>query len=127
MKSNLDETSAQLHAFKTETHTLRDYAARLEKQLDQRLAFLMFSTSFDALIVYRTLIYRFFPVHSPPPLRFTRYRPSEDDVEVLRKELVHAQTLMNTMTVEKEGEIAQLQQQIVALRAECVYASFFCA
>uniref|UniRef100_A0A914XBQ1 C2H2-type domain-containing protein n=1 Tax=Plectus sambesii TaxID=2011161 RepID=A0A914XBQ1_9BILA len=35
-------------------------------------------------------------------------RPSEDDVNVLRKELVHAQTLMDTITQEKENEIAQL-------------------
>ncbi len=32
-------------------------------------------------------------------------RPSEDDVEVLRKELIHAQTLMDTLTQNKEVEI----------------------
>ncbi|CAG9538447.1 unnamed protein product [Cercopithifilaria johnstoni] len=32
-------------------------------------------------------------------------RPSEDDVSVLRKELVHAQQLMDTITQEKEEEI----------------------
>uniref|UniRef100_A0A0R3RRL6 C2H2-type domain-containing protein n=1 Tax=Elaeophora elaphi TaxID=1147741 RepID=A0A0R3RRL6_9BILA len=32
-------------------------------------------------------------------------RPSEDDVNVLRKELVHAQQLMDTITQEKEEEI----------------------
>ncbi|VDN51534.1 unnamed protein product [Dracunculus medinensis] len=34
-------------------------------------------------------------------------RPSEDDVRVLRQELVHAQQLMNKMTLEKEEEIAE--------------------
>lgn len=34
-----------------------------------------------------------------------QFRPSEDDVNVLRKELVHAQQLMDTITQEKEEEI----------------------
>lgn len=34
-------------------------------------------------------------------------RPSEDDVSVLRKELVHAQQLMDTITQEKEKEIKE--------------------
>lgn len=45
--------------------------------------------------------------------------PSEDDVDVLRKELVHAQTLMNTMTIERELEISKMNIQIEQLKLKC--------
>lgn len=38
-------------------------------------------------------------------------RPSEDDVAVLRKELVHAQTAFDSMTRDKESEIDLYRNQ----------------
>uniref|UniRef100_A0A915K9E9 Uncharacterized protein n=1 Tax=Romanomermis culicivorax TaxID=13658 RepID=A0A915K9E9_ROMCU len=41
-------------------------------------------------------------------------RPSEDDVAVLRKALIDAQTLMNEITCEKESEIDKLRIKLIS-------------
>ena len=86
MKAQVDEESSQKMALGDEVVDLRDRLMNLGKQLDQRFIYLNGIPSVFSLV---DLL----------------FRPSEDDVEVLRKELIHAQTLMDTLTQEKEAEI----------------------
>ena len=44
------------------------------------------------------------------------FRPGADDVLVLRQELVHAQTLMDQMTQEREKEQDQLRKDFKELQ-----------
>ena len=45
-------------------------------------------------------------------------RPGADDVIVLKKELIHAQTLMDQLTQEREREKEQLEKQFEELNAK---------
>ncbi|VDN03405.1 unnamed protein product [Thelazia callipaeda] len=52
-------------------------------------------------------------------IRLSHLRPSEDDVSVLRKELVHAQQLMDTITQKKESEIKKYIDTIHNTERDC--------
>ena len=50
--------------------------------------------------------------------QFHLRRPGADDVIVLKKELIHAQTLMDQLTQEREREKEQLEKQFEELNAK---------
>ena len=52
------------------------------------------------------------------PLVLDCFRPGADDVLVLRKELVHAQTIMDELTQEQEKEKEIIQENLKRLQTE---------